>query len=96
MVSITGEIIQGDLESFKAAVKAANDIRKLVTSLRLNSPGGNILEGDKLADDVRFAKLATKSSMPRGALPPCFLIFAAGETEFADYYCANKGARSVG
>ena len=48
VVSISGEITEGDLDAFKAAVKAANDAGKLVTSIRLNSIGGNLLEGGKI------------------------------------------------
>ena len=35
VVSISGEITEGDTEAFKSAVKAANDAGKLVTSIRL-------------------------------------------------------------
>jgi hypothetical protein len=59
VVSISGELAEGDTDSFKAAVKAANDAGKLVTSVRLNSAGGNLLEGVKLADAIRFGKMAT-------------------------------------
>ena len=35
VISISGEITEGDTEAFKSAVKAANDAGKLVTSIRL-------------------------------------------------------------
>jgi hypothetical protein len=85
VVSMSGEITEGDTEAFKSAVKAANDVGKLVTSIRLNSIGGNLLEGAKLADVVRFAKVATNVGQGATCASACFLIFAAGETKFANY-----------
>jgi hypothetical protein len=85
IVSIAGEITEGDTEVFKAAVKAANDAGKLVTSIRLNSVGGNLLEGVKLSEAVRFAKVATNVGQGATCASACFLIFAAGEAKFANY-----------
>lgn len=85
VVSITGEITEGDTAAFKAALKAANDAGKLVTSLRLNSVGGNLLEGVKLSETVRFAKVATNVGQGATCASACFLVFAAGETKFANY-----------
>jgi hypothetical protein len=85
VVSISGDITEGDTEAFKAAVKAANDAGKLVTSIRLNSVGGNLLEGVKLSEAVRFAKVATNVGQGATCASACFLIFAAGETKFANY-----------
>jgi hypothetical protein len=85
VVSISGEIIEGDTDGFKAAIKTANDAGKLVTSVRLNSPGGNLLEGVKLAEAVRFAKMATNVGDGATCASACFLIFAAGATKFANY-----------
>jgi hypothetical protein len=85
VVSISGEITDGDTEAFKSAVKAANDAGKLVTSIRLNSIGGNLLEGAKLSEAVRYAKVATNVGQGAICASACFLIFAAGETKFANY-----------
>jgi hypothetical protein len=51
----------------------------------LNSPGGNLLEGLKLADAVRFAKVATNVAGNATCASACFLIYAAGATKFANY-----------
>src|ERR1700733_11503376 len=45
VVSISVEISEGDVDTLKTAVKAANDAGKFVSSIRLNSQGGNLLEG---------------------------------------------------
>jgi hypothetical protein len=83
IISISGDIAEGDSDAFKAAIKVANDAGKLVSSLRLNSQGGSLLEGVKLAEVVKFAKMAT--NVGQGATSACFLIFAAGESRFANY-----------
>ena len=47
--------------------------------------GGNLLEGAKLADAIRYAKIA--SVVPNGATcaSACFVAFAAGADKFASY-----------
>jgi hypothetical protein len=85
IVSISGDIAEGDTDALKAAIKAANDVGKLVSSVRLNSPGGNLLEGVQIAEAVRFAKMATNVGQGATCASACFLIFAAGATKFANY-----------
>src|ERR1700693_3578863 len=55
---------------------------RLVSGMRFNSPGGNLLEGVKLASIIRYAKIAT--IVPNGAkcASACFVAFAAGNQKF--------------
>jgi hypothetical protein len=85
LISISADIVDGDTDRFKAGVKAANDAGKLVSAIRLNSPGGELLEGVKLADAVRFGKISTNVADGATCASACFLIFAAGERKFANY-----------
>jgi hypothetical protein len=85
LISISGEIVEGDADALKAAIKAANDSGEFVSGVRLNSLGGNLLEGVKLSEIVRFAKTATNVAQGATCASACFLIFAAGETKFANY-----------
>jgi hypothetical protein len=85
VVSISGEIVPGDADTFKAAVKVANDAGKLVSSIRLNSIGGNLVEGVRLAEAVRFGKIITNVGQNATCASACFLIFAAGEAKYANY-----------
>ncbi|MDB5616205.1 hypothetical protein [Tardiphaga sp.] len=85
VVSIFGEIAAGDTEAFNAAVKVANDSGKLVTSIRLNSIGGNLVEGVRLAEAVRFGKIITNVGQNATCASACFLVFAAGEAKYANY-----------
>ncbi len=85
IILLSGEIVEGDADTLKASIKTANDAGKLVSGVRLNSPGGNLLEGLKLADAVRFAKVATNVAGNATCASACFLIYAAGATKFANY-----------
>lgn len=85
VVSITGEIAPGDTANLQTAIKSANDAGKLATSVRLNSIGGNLIEGVKLAEAVKFAKMATNVGLNATCASACFLIFAAGEAKYANY-----------
>ena len=85
VISISGELSEGDTDGFKAIVKSANDAGKFVSSVRLNSPGGSLLEGVQLAEIVKFAKMATNVGQGAKCASACFLVFAAGETKFANY-----------
>jgi hypothetical protein len=82
-ISISGTIAPGDIDALRASVKAANDAGKLVSSLRLNSEGGNLLEAVRVADWVKSAKISTKVAQSATCASACFLIFAAGETKYA-------------
>jgi len=85
IVILTGEIAPGDTNQLQRIIKTANDPGKVVSGIRLNSPGGNLLEGVKLADAIRFAKIA--SVVPNGSTcaSACFIAFAAGADKFASY-----------
>src|SRR5204862_3842472 len=83
-ISIFGNIAPGVTDALRASIKAANDAGKLVTSLRLNSEGGSLLEAVRVADWVRSAKISTNVSQNATCASACFLIFAAGETKYAN------------
>src|SRR6476660_2779844 len=82
-ISISGNIAPGDIDALRASIKSANDAGKLVTSLRLNSDGGNLLEAVRVADWVKSAKISTNVGQGATCASACFLIFAAGETNYA-------------
>jgi len=83
-ISISGNITPGDADLLKARIKEANDSGKLVTSLWLNSDGGNLLEAVRIADAVKFAKMTTNVGRSATCASACFLIFAAGEAKYAN------------
>ena len=62
--------------------------------VRLNSPGGSILEGVKLADIIRFGKIATSVIGNSQCASACFIVFAAGSEKNASY-TASVGVHGV-
>jgi hypothetical protein len=85
VISLTGEIAAGDTDQLEQIVKDANLERKFVSAIRLNSPGGNLVEGAKLADAIRYAKMATVVANGSTCASACFLAFAAGSEKFVSY-----------
>src|SRR6185437_11131973 len=87
-LNFTGEIQPGDQDAVVLAIKRANDKNRLVATIRLSSPGGNILEAVKIADVVRKAKMATAVLGGATCASACFIIFAAGNEKYAHYSAA--------
>lgn len=94
VIALQGDIVAGDADQVRAAIRAANDAGRAVSGIRLTSPGGNLLEGVKLAEAIRFAKIA--SVVPNGSTcaSACFLAFAAGAEKFVSY-SANVGVHGA-
>lgn len=84
-IELQGEIVEGDSDAFIELVKRANATGRYVANVRLNSMGGNLLEGAKLADAIRTAKLATNVGRAAVCASACFLAFAAGAEKNASY-----------
>lgn len=85
IVSLSGEIAEGDVDAFRAELRKVNDSGKLVSGVRLNSVGGSLLEGVKLAEAVKFAKIASNVASNATCASACFLVFAAGDTKYVNY-----------
>jgi hypothetical protein len=85
VIKLDGEITEGDTAHFVELVHAANQAGRIVSGIRLNSVGGNLLEGAKLADAIRFAKIASVVTKESTCASACFLAFAAGTEKFAAY-----------
>lgn len=85
VISLDGEIAPGDAERIKSIIKASNDSGRMVSGIRLNSVGGNLLEGVVLAELIRFAKIATVVANGAKCASACFVAFAAGADKFASH-----------
>jgi len=84
-LDLVGDIQPGDKQALTAAIQKANDASRLVATIRLNSPGGNILEAVEIAQVVRQAKIATSVLSGSTCASACFIIFAAGNQRYASY-----------
>ena len=71
---ITGEIVPGDADKFSQSVRQANDSGKFVANVRLDFPGGNLLEGVKIADAIRYGKTSTNVGKTAVCASACFLM----------------------
>jgi hypothetical protein len=85
VIVLTGEITTGDTDRFVTIVKETNDASREVSGLRLNSPGGDLAEAARLADAVRFSKIATIVVAKTTCASACFVVFAAGDQKYVGY-----------
>ena len=83
IIEISGQITDGDADVFIGEVKRANASGKTVEYVQLNSGGGKLLEGVKLAIAIREGKNSTAVGQGAVCASACFLAFAAGDPKFA-------------
>lgn len=80
VIVASGEIRPGDDEKLHSLV-AALPGNTVLTGILLNSPGGSLLEGVRMATTIRNTGLATAAV--RVCASACFLMFAAGTRKLA-------------
>src|SRR6266404_6617953 len=83
IIEISGQITDGDADVFIGEVKRANASGKTVENVQLNSTGGKLVEGAKLATAIRQGKISTAVGQGAVCASACFLAFAAGDPKFA-------------
>src|SRR5713226_7579164 len=83
VIQLSGQITDGDADAFISEVKRANAAGKIVENVQLNSTGGKLLEGVKLAAAIREGKISTSVGQGAVCASACFLAFAAGDPKFA-------------
>ena len=83
VAQLTGKIDFSDPDALLALLKQAEASGKVVDSIELNSTGGQLVGGARLAAVIKASRIPT--SVPAGAVcaSACFLAFAAGEKKFA-------------
>lgn len=88
IIALGGDVAEGDTEAAEALIKTANDADRLITAIRLDSPGGSLAEAVRLAALIRRAKLPTIVAAGSRCASACFIVFAAGNEKFASYEAA--------
>src|SRR6266478_6914909 len=83
IIEISGQITNGDADVFIGEVKRVNASGKTIERVQLNSGGGKLLEGVRLATAIREAKISTAVGQGAVCASACFLAFAAGDPKFA-------------
>lgn len=85
IIVLNGSIADGDVTKFKSIIQTANTGGKAVYAIRLNSPGGSLVEGVQLAEIIKYAKMATSVPAGSSCASACFVAFAAGIEKFVSY-----------
>jgi hypothetical protein len=94
IISLAGEIVDGDAEKLKEIIRSHNDAGRVVSAVRFNSPGGLLVEGVKLASIIRYGKIATSVQSGARCASACFVAFSAGPQKFVSY-TANVGVHGA-
>ncbi|MGY4506364.1 hypothetical protein ACVWYH_010321 [Bradyrhizobium sp. GM24.11] len=82
IITLSGPITFGDSDTFTREVQQANAAGKVVEIVQLDSGGGRLVEGVKLATAIKNAGISTSVGSGDVCASACFLIFAAGATKF--------------
>jgi hypothetical protein len=88
IITLSGPITAGDSDTLNNEIQQANAAGKSIENVQLNSGGGRLIEGVKLAAAIREAKISTTVDQGAVCASACFLIFAAGDPKFV-----SDGAR---
>src|SRR5262249_53482149 len=73
VVTVTGEIVNGDSDKFDAVVAARHPL------VELNSPGGDLMEGLAIGETIRLRHLATYVAPNSECLSTCAFAWLAGK-----------------
>jgi hypothetical protein len=82
IILLNGELAEGDASRFRDLVRAAASSSRPVSGIRLNSSGGSLLEGVRLAGVIQGAKIATVIASGATCASACFIAFVAGNQKF--------------
>ncbi len=86
IIALKGDIALSDAEALETRIRATEANGQTIRGLLLDSPGGNLVGGLGLARLVHaHTNLQTAVGYGATCASACFLVFAAGETKFADY-----------
>jgi hypothetical protein len=82
IVLLNGEFAAGDAARVRDLLKTSLAAGKPVSGIRLNSRGGSIVEGVRLAAIVQGAKIATVVVAGATCAAACFIPFVAGSQKY--------------
>src|SRR5262249_41222392 len=83
VIRVFGRIVGGDAEGFAGAVKQVGANGKSIERIELDSPGGSLSEGARMALLVKASRISTSVPSRGVCASACFLVFAAGAKKFA-------------
>jgi hypothetical protein len=94
-ILLNGDIVDGDAARLFVAYEAGRRSGPAPIILVLNSPGGDVLPGAKVAEVTRTLGLSTVVAYDDNCSSICMLVFAAGVKRFYDPNHSTLGVHSV-
>jgi hypothetical protein len=82
IVLLNGELAEGDASKLRDIIRASINSARPLSGIRLNSPGGSMIEGARMAGVIRTAKVATVVASGATCAAACFLAFVAGSQKY--------------
>jgi hypothetical protein len=82
IVLLNGELADGDAGRLRDIIRGSASSGRPVSGIRLNSPGGSLVEGARLAAVIQNAKIATVIASGATCAAACFIAFIAGSQKF--------------
>jgi len=82
IVLLNGELADGDASRFRDIIRGSTSAGRPVSGIRLNSPGGSLVESVRLAGVIQNAKIATVIASGATCAAGCFIAFIAGNQKF--------------
>jgi hypothetical protein len=82
VILLNGELAEGDASKLRDLIRTSTNAARPVSGIRLNSPGGSMLEGVRLAGVIHNAKVATVVASGATCAAACFVAFVAGSQKF--------------
>ena len=79
ILSVRGELKAGDSDRFLEIAKKSPSLSRV----ELNSPGGSVIEGIKIAETIRFLHLDTRVASRGYCASSCFFMFIGGSFRWA-------------
>jgi hypothetical protein len=82
IIILNGDLAAGDAGRVRELLKASSAAGKPVSGIRLNSRGGSLVEGVRLAAVVQGARIATVVMAGATCAAACFVPFIAGSQKY--------------
>jgi len=82
IVLLKGELAEGDASRLRDIIRGSASAARPVSAIRLNSPGGSMVEGVPLAGIIQGSKIATVVAAGATCAAACFVTFIAGNQKF--------------
>jgi hypothetical protein len=82
IVLLNGALAEGDAGRLRDIIRGSVSAGRPVSGIRLNSPGGSLREGVRLAAVIVSARIATVIASGATCAAACFIAFIAGNQKF--------------